>query len=298
MPTTENIAYVEHAPAKLNLCLYVGPPQADGLHEICSLFEPLELADSVTATVNQDLTEDSVACTGPWAAEIDHENLVARALKLCRQAGLLTGPYLNIMIDKQIPVAAGLGGGSADAAAALRIVTALENTPPTSLTAPARNLGADVTSQLQPARYLVEGAGERLTAVPDRTTFHYVLVPDRHGLSTADVYNTTDAIAATTHDLQTDRKQLFDAVEGGGVAGSIWAWRNDLTKAITKLRPELAQTLQKITATGAQYSAFSGSGPTCFGVFETASAAIAAADELRSGGCDPIVTQSATLRDN
>lgn len=293
MPANEENIYIEPAPAKLNLCLYVGPKRTDDLHEICSLFESLELADTVTAKINPTLADDAVTCSGPWADHIDGENLVTRALQACRNAGILNCPHLEITIDKQIPVAAGLGGGSADAAAALRIVAAVETVPLANLAEIARNLGADVTSQLQPGRYLVGGVGEHLTPVSDQTTFHYVLVPDRQGLSTADVYNTTDAIGATAPNFQTDREQLFDAVREHGLSQSMQAWRNDLAGAITKLRPELTHVLESLSATGAQFSAFTGSGPTGFGVFETAPGATDAADALRRAGRDPIVTQSA-----
>ncbi|HKA67074.1 MAG TPA: hypothetical protein VKG03_04115, partial [Solirubrobacterales bacterium] len=101
-----------HAPAKLNLCLYLGPRRADGLHELCSLFEPLMLADLIEVS---EAGEDEVICEG-----VEGENLAGRALAALRERGWERGP-LRIAIEKRVPVAAGLGGGSADAAAILRL---------------------------------------------------------------------------------------------------------------------------------------------------------------------------------
>src|SRR5690242_6072359 len=101
-----------HAPAKLNLCLYLGARRGDGLNELCSLFEPLALADSIEVRESE---RDEVVCAG-----VEGENLAAQALAALRAAGW-EHPLLRIEIEKRIPVAAGLGGGSADAAAVLRL---------------------------------------------------------------------------------------------------------------------------------------------------------------------------------
>ena len=101
-----------HAPAKLNLCLYLGPRRDDGLHELCSLFEPLALADLIEVA---EAERDEVICPG-----VEGENLAARALAALRERGW-ERPPLRVEIEKRIPVAAGLGGGSADAAAVLRL---------------------------------------------------------------------------------------------------------------------------------------------------------------------------------
>src|SRR3954451_8967620 len=99
-----------HAPAKLNLCLYLGPPREDGLHELCSLFEPLTLADAIEV---HDAERDEVFCPG-----VEGETRAARARAALRERGWERSP-LRLEIEKKVPVAAGLGGGSADAAAVL-----------------------------------------------------------------------------------------------------------------------------------------------------------------------------------
>ena len=143
-----------HAPAKLNLCLYLGPRREDGLHELCSLFEPLALADLIEVA---EAERDEVICPG-----VEGENLAARALAALRERGW-ERPPLRIEIEKRVPVAAGLGGGSADAAAVLRLAAG----EVADLPALAAELGADVPSQLRPALALVRGAGERVEPLPE-----------------------------------------------------------------------------------------------------------------------------------
>ena len=109
---TSDAALILTAPAKLNLCLYLGAARDDGLHELCSLFEPLTLADRIEVG---EAARDEVICAG-----VEGENLAERALAALRERGW-DGPPLRIEIEKRIPVAAGLGGGSADAAAVLRL---------------------------------------------------------------------------------------------------------------------------------------------------------------------------------
>ena len=136
-----------HAPAKLNLCLYLGPRRDDGLHELCSLFEPLALADLIAVSPAE---RDEVLCPG-----VEGENLAARALAGLRSRGW-GHPPLRIEIEKRVPVAAGLGGGSGDAAAILRLAVGEVG----DLPGLAAELGADVPSQLQPALWPSSAAPE------------------------------------------------------------------------------------------------------------------------------------------
>ena len=170
-----------HAPAKLNLCLYLGPRREDGLHELCSLFEPLALADLIEVSKAE---RDEVICPG-----VEGENLAARALASLREHGW-GGPPLRIKIGKRIPVAAGLGGGSADAAAVLRLAAG----EVADLAAIAAGLGADVPFQLTPALALVQGAGERVERLPAPPPHAILLLPDGGGLSTAAVFAEADRL--------------------------------------------------------------------------------------------------------
>src|SRR3954466_491643 len=137
-----------HAPAKLNLCLYLGPRREDGLHELCSLLEPLALTDLIEVSPAE---RDEVLCPG-----VEGENLAARALAGLRERGWGRGP-LRGEIEKKGPTAAGLGGGSGDAAAVLRLAAG----EVADLPQLAAELGADVPSHLRPSPALGRGGGGR-----------------------------------------------------------------------------------------------------------------------------------------
>src|SRR5438067_7322165 len=166
----------ERAPAKLNLVLQVGRPRSDGLHEICSIFASLELSDEMTFLAS-DTDGDEVVCPG-----VDGPNLVEAALRLFRERVDPQLPTLRVTIDKRIPVAAGLGGGSADAAAALRAANELAARPlgAAELRDLAAGIGADVPSQIEPAHALGSGPGE-LVEPPALPPMALVLRPSRHG---------------------------------------------------------------------------------------------------------------------
>jgi 4-diphosphocytidyl-2-C-methyl-D-erythritol kinase len=258
------------APAKLNLCLFVGPPRDDGLHEIRSLFEPLTLADRLEVS---EAGEDRVVCP-----EVGGENLAAKALLELRNRGWDHGP-LRIEIEKRIPIAGGLGGGSADAAAVLRLaegeVDRLEEV--------AASLGADVFSQLSPAFVLVGGSGERVERLPEPGEHAFVLLPDAQGLKTADVYAEADRLG-----LGRDLGQL-EALEGrireataAGASPLDYAQLliNDLEPAAISLRPPVETALEALRGAGAARALISGSGPTAFGLFADRAAAESAVSGL------------------
>jgi 4-diphosphocytidyl-2-C-methyl-D-erythritol kinase len=258
------------APAKLNLCLYLGRPRDDGLHELRSLFCPLTLSDRI---VVRDAERDEVVC-----AEVDGPNIVEPALAGLRARGWQRGP-VRVEIEKRIPVAAGLGGGSADAAALLRLAGEQVG----DVVELAAELGADVPSQIDPAFALVGGAGEVVEPLPPPRHFGVVLVPDEAGLSTAQVYAEADRLG-----LGRDAAEL-DSIAGelrgaGGRGESPLAYRellvNDLAEAALSLRPEIGGALQALRSAGAEVALVTGSGPTAFGIFEDIAAADAAAGRL------------------
>jgi 4-diphosphocytidyl-2-C-methyl-D-erythritol kinase len=260
------------APAKLNLCLYVGPTRDDGLHEIRSLFEPLELADELRITEGDS---DEVICEG-----IEAPDLTAAALVALREHGW-DGPPLRIEVSKRVPVAAGLGGGSADAAAVLRLAMGEVE----GLRSIAAGIGADVPSQLQPRPCLVAGAGEVIEPAPPPAEHGVVLIPQEEGLATAAVYAEADRLGTTRGDaeLEAIRRQLRDAVDEGG---SPLDYRehlvNDLQPAAISLRPEIEDALRALEDAGAAHAMVTGSGPTAFGLYPTVDAAVAAAEGLRA----------------
>jgi 4-diphosphocytidyl-2-C-methyl-D-erythritol kinase len=267
------------APAKLNLCLYLGGKREDGLHELLSLFEPLALADAILVSAGDwpaRPARDELLCEGVEGDPAD--NLGARALAALRQQGW-RAPPLRVEIEKRIPVAAGLGGGSADAAAVLRLaageVAELEQI--------AGELGADVPSQLAPALTLVRGAGERLERLPAPAEHAVVLLSGGGGLGTADVFAEADRLGLGRSDEELD--ELAGSLRAAaGAAASPLAFPellvNDLEPAARSLRPEIGAALDALRAAGAARALLTGSGPTAFGLFETLAAARQAASTL------------------
>ena len=271
-----------HAPAKLNLCLFLGRPRPDGLHEICSLFEPLSLADLIRVG---DADRDEVLCEG-----VVGENLASRALEELRGRGW-ERPPVRIEIEKRIPVAAGLGGGSADAAAVLRLAAGELS----ELEQAAASIGADVPSQLTPSLALVRGAGERVARLPRPRPHAVVLLPGGGGLSTAEVYAEADRLGLGREgaELEALSKRLLTAAGAGGSPLEYAdLLENDLERAARSLRPEVGEALEDLRAAGAPASLMTGSGPTVFGLFEGITAAREAAARL--GRDDAIVCAAGT----
>ncbi len=174
-------------------------------------------------------------------------------------------PPLKVTIDKKIPVAAGLGGGSADAAAALRAANELSGRPldATELRALGMELGADVPSQIEPRHALVTGAGEHVERLR-LPAMGLLLVPSEDGLSTADVYREADRIESIRHQLEPDKLR---ALAAGTLAALAAAVENDLQAAAESLRPAVAEPVRQLREAGALAAALSGSGPTAFGIF-------------------------------
>jgi 4-diphosphocytidyl-2-C-methyl-D-erythritol kinase len=265
----------ETAPAKVNLVLQVGPRRDDGLHELCSLFASLELADDLAV---EPAEADEVICPG-----VTGPNLAEAALTAFRGAAHV--PPLRITIGKRIPVAAGLGGGSADAAAVLRAANAIAGAPLAAgdLRALGATIGADVPSQVEPRHALVTGAGEEVEPL-DLPDMALVLVPAAEGLSTAAVYAEADRIPSTRAQLD---PAALKALASAPLATLAHAMENDLEAAALSLRPELARTLARLEEAGALAARISGSGPTAFGVFATLAEAETAAAEFDA----PLVTR-------
>jgi 4-diphosphocytidyl-2-C-methyl-D-erythritol kinase len=264
------------APAKLNLCLYLGRPRADGLHALCSLFEPLTLADVIEASASDS---DEVLCAG-----VEGENLAARALAALRGRGWDAVP-LRIEIEKRIPVAAGLGGGSADAAAILRFAREPRDgaDPIPDLSEIATELGADVPSQLDPALALVQGAGERVDRLPAPASHSVLLLPGGGGLSTAAVFAEADRLGLGREGAELDglASQLrLAAASGASPLEYPDLLVNDLEPAARSLRPGIGAALDALREAGAPLAFMSGSGPTAVGLFPTPSEAKSAAAQI------------------
>jgi 4-diphosphocytidyl-2-C-methyl-D-erythritol kinase len=271
------------APAKLNLCLYVGPRRQEGLHEILSLFCPLTLADRIVVT---DADVDEVVCPG-----LEGPNLAGEALAALRARGW-SRPPVRVEIEKRIPVGGGLGGGSADAAALLR----LARDEVDGVAGLAARLGADVPSQLDPGFALVGGTGEVVEPLPPPREFAVVLVPG-DGLATAEVYAEADrlGLGRDAAELKALGEKLRAAAAGSPLdyAGLLV---NDLGEAALSLRPEISGALEALLGAGAVRALVTGSGPTAFGLFEDIAAADRAANALPPRYASAIVAAPETSR--
>jgi 4-diphosphocytidyl-2-C-methyl-D-erythritol kinase len=215
-------------------------------------------------------------------------NLVGVALEAMRARGWRHDP-VRVEIDKRIPIAAGLGGGSADAAAVLRLaageIAGVEEL--------AAGLGADVPSQLEPAFTLVGGAGERVEPLPAPGEFAVVLIPDDDGLSAAEVYAHADelGIGRTAAELDEIEVQLRSvAVEDASPLEYASLLRNDLEQAAVSLRPQIAEALDALEEVGARRVLVAGSGPTVAGIFDDLVAADHAVAELPPRYANAIVS--------
>ena len=273
------------APAKLNLCLHLGPRREDGRHELASLIVPLSLADRIAVS---DSEADEVVCPG-----VEGPNLAARALASLRERGW-ERPPVRVEIEKRIPVAAGLGGGSADAAAVLRLAGGEVD----GLQEIAAELGADVPSQIHPSLAVLRGAGERVEELPRPGEFGLVLIPSDDGLSTADVYAEADRLGLGRSPDELDELAARIA-DRAGSGRSPLAYPellvNDLEHAALSLRPEIREALDALRDAGAATALVTGSGPTAFGVFEDLAAADRAARMLPPRWAGAIVTAPQTF---
>jgi 4-diphosphocytidyl-2-C-methyl-D-erythritol kinase len=249
------------APAKVNLCLFLGGVRADGRHELLTLFESVSMADDLVLEVLAGGL-DQVHCPG-----VTGPNLAADALAGLRARGW-RGPPVAIEIDKRIPVAAGMGGGSADAAAALRLAAAVSAVPAELVGDVALGLGADVPSQVAPGVAIGRGAGEVVEPAGALAPHAFLVLPQAFGLSTAAVYREADrlGLARPAEHLSLRARELDEALAAGTPLPRALLV-NDLQRAALSLRPEIEQALDDARYAGAEHVMVSGSGPTVLGLF-------------------------------
>ncbi|MGE5476019.1 MAG: 4-(cytidine 5'-diphospho)-2-C-methyl-D-erythritol kinase [Bacteroidales bacterium] len=270
-------AVTVEAPAKVNLTLHVTGKRADGYHLLESLVAFAGVGDTLEFRPADGLHLTLAGPTAP-ALAADDDNIVLKAARaLAAHAGI--PPNAHIRLTKRLPVAAGIGGGSADAAAALRGLARLWrlNVPETELRALGLRLGADVPVCLAGRPTIMTGVGETLTPAPVLPPAWLLLVNPRRPLSTPAVFKArTGAFSAPQPltEAPADARALADALE---------TRRNDLTQAAISLEPVIGDTLALIAAQpGCLLARMSGSGATCFGLFADATTAQPAAAALTS----------------
>ena len=248
------------APAKVNLCLRLGPLRPDGYHRVTTLLQAIDLYD--------ELDLEPAGETVVVGAGLERRRTVLAAL----------GEPHHVRIEKHIPVAAGLGGGSSDAAAVLRALRG-ERTA-NELHEIARALGTDVPFFLSGAETgFCTGRGDRVQALPDFPRGHaFVVVPAAEGVSTADVYAASEPNPAFRADEGELIRRMHTVRRAADVAALM---ANDLEAAALRLRPEVAGALEQLRSAGALAAQVSGSGPTAFGLFEHRDAANDAAAGIK-----------------
>ncbi|WP_336110513.1 4-(cytidine 5'-diphospho)-2-C-methyl-D-erythritol kinase [Streptomyces sp. PTD9-10] len=282
-------------PAKVNVQLAVGAARPDGFHDLANVFLAVGLYDEVTVTPADELR---ITCEGPDASEVplDGTNLAARAaVALAERRGI--EPAVHIHIAKDIPVAGGMAGGSADGAGALVACNALWGAGASrgELLAICADLGSDVPFSLVGGAALGVGRGERLTALEVGGTFHWVFAMAGRGLSTPAVFREFDRLAeGRTIPEPTASADLLDALAKGDPEALAAAVSNDLQPAALSLFPELADTLDAGRGAGALAALVSGSGPTTAFLARDAESASKVAEVLRtSGTCRTVRTATA-----
>ncbi|MFF8592632.1 4-(cytidine 5'-diphospho)-2-C-methyl-D-erythritol kinase [Streptomyces sp. NPDC015220] len=272
-------------PAKVNVQLAVGAARPDGFHDLANVFLAVGLYDEVTVTEADELR---VTCAGPDAAQVplDRTNLAARAaLALAERHG--REARVHIHIDKDIPVAGGMAGGSADGAGALAACDALWGTGACreELLDICAELGSDVPFSLVGGAALGTGRGERLRELEVGGTFHWVFAAADGGLSTPAVYREFDRLNEGVRVPEpAASRDLLDALAKGDVHALAATLSNDLQPAALSLRPSLAETLTAGREAGALAGLVSGSGPTTAFLAADAGAAAEVARALRASG--------------
>lgn len=278
--TASDAALVEHAWAKVNLTLRVTGRRADGYHELESLVVFAEVGDvvSVAPAATRSFTLD---VKGPFADALrgEHDNLVLRAARaLAGRTG--DAPGAAIVLTKNLPVASGIGGGSADAAAALRALLRFWNLglPATELSELALGLGADVPVCLRGEPVVMSGIGEKLQPVPAVPPLWLLLVNPGVAVSTPAVFK---ALAGAYSTVLEPRRPPADAA---GFLAWVAARGNDLEAPACGLAPVIGDVLAALAALpGCRVARMSGSGATCFGLFESEAEARGAAAALAKG---------------
>ncbi|QIY55921.1 4-(cytidine 5'-diphospho)-2-C-methyl-D-erythritol kinase [Streptomyces sp. RPA4-5] len=272
-------------PAKVNVQLAVGAARPDGFHDLANVFLAVGLYDEVTATPADTLR---ITAEGHDVDQIplDRTNLAARAAELLAARHGIE-PKVHLHIRKDIPVAGGMAGGSADAAGALLACDALWSTGASrdELLSICAELGSDVPFSLVGGAALGRGRGELLTPLAVGGTFHWVFAVAEGGLSTPAVYGEFDRLTTGMDVPEPEAApELLAALEAGDATALASTLANDLQPAALSLRPSLTATLEAGSAAGALAALVSGSGPTTAFLVKDAEAAQHVAGALMASG--------------
>ncbi len=277
-------------PGKVNLYLAVGDRREDGYHELTTVFHAVSLLDEVTVR-NADVLSLEMVGEGADSLPADERNLAWQAAELMAEH-VGRAPDVAITVEKSIPVAGGMAGGSADAAAVLVAMNSLWElgVPRRDLHTLAARLGSDVPFALHGGTALGTGRGEELATVLARSTFHWVLAFADGGLSTPAVFAEIDRLRETKDGDRSlppaleDPEPVLAALASGDPAALAPLLGNDLQPASLSLDPGLRRTLRAGTEAGALAGIVTGSGPTCAFLCASASSAVDIGSELAGAG--------------
>jgi 4-diphosphocytidyl-2-C-methyl-D-erythritol kinase len=272
-------------PGKVNVYLGVGPREFSGYHELATIFQAVGIYDEVTVSAADSL---KISGLGAFADQIptDETNLAWKAAQLVARA-CGEDPNIHIQIDKSIPIAAGMAGGSADAAATLVACDTYWNAgiPRDQLDAMAATLGSDVPFMLHGGCALGVGRGDVLSPVMIRGSFHWVFATFDEGISTAQIYEKTDELRGLEFEAEPEvPTELLSALARGDAPALGRLLHNDLQLAATTSRPLLGRVLEQGIDYGALGAIVSGSGPTCAFLVRDESSAIDLVVALKASG--------------
>lgn len=273
----------EKAYAKINLHLEVFGKRENGYHDVATIMQAVSLCDTLTFRK----AGEGISLTTDCSLPIDEGNLIVRAAKLFfARLGSTFG--VGITLEKRIPVAAGLGGGSADAAATLRALNRLAGEPFSvdALREMAGTLGADIPFLVNDVCALCTGIGERVLPIENRTDGHFVIAIGKEGMSTPEAFARLDEIHENYrgYSMKYPCNALQNALAAGDTAAACSGLYNSFEEAILPIRPEAAKIRGKLYEYGALAAQMSGSGPSVFGWFDSEANAANAEKQLLSSG--------------
>ena len=279
------------APAKINLFLHITGKRPDGYHLLQSVVVFVNIGDRLTFTRHDSLFID---VTGPYAGDVcaPRDNLIYKAAVALGE-NYRHPPRGQILLEKNLPVASGMGGGSSDAATTLKGLSQLWGLPEEfdRMQKIAATLGADVPACLMRRPVWMEGVGEKMMRLPDMPDLHMVLVTPAVATPTPEVFRQFRGKISPPIQFIGRRKSMGEWI------ADLKLYRNDLTEAAIAVSPDIKIALQSIRETsGCQVARLSGSGATCFGIYDTDAAAKAAVNKLRQQHPDWWITAAGLLR--
>jgi len=272
--------------AKINLGLDVLRRRSNGYHDLVMVMQQVSLRDYVTVAVSEGKGEIRAASDDP-RIPAGSGNIAYKAAAAFLEANNISGADVDIFIEKRIPSAAGLAGGSADAAAVLKALGALFGITPEGMGETALKVGADVPFCLLGGTALAEGVGEILTPLPDMPACGIVIAKPPFGVSTKDAYEGCDALllaeaAGERKIARPDTQGLKEALAAGDLRKLCASMGNVLAEVTEELHPEIPAMKAELLELGAAGAMMSGSGPSSFGIFENENEADAAVSALKS----------------